>query len=383
MGFNIGIVMRLFKLSLVLFLGLVISSCAMVPGGDIFLSDIDQKASEETPSITTDEIEFQKITSANTKRITAKKRQAFRNLKLEEQVRNYIYKVGVGDVLKVVVWEHPELLNLGTKDAAIPVSGFEVDAQGNIFYPFVGLVNVVGKSTNDIRETLNIALSKYIENPQMAVSVVRFASKKIYLTGQIVKPLPIIMQKQAITLLDAVNLAGGVRPSADMNDIVVIRSGKRRHIDLYALMHYGDMRENILLADGDQIHVASQKPKFVQVLGQVGVPTVVPISAEGLNLAEALGAARGLNESSANASAVYVVRESFKKGKIAKVYMLDLSNMAAIVLASKFELQNEDLVYIAKAPIVKWNQFLSIIGPSLGVPDVINSAKDSAISILN
>ncbi|MCJ8324053.1 MAG: polysaccharide biosynthesis/export family protein [Rhizobiales bacterium] len=375
--------MRLFKLSIVLCLGLVVSSCALVPGGDIFLSDIDRKASQETPSITTDEIEFHKITSANTKRKAVKKREPFRNVKLEQQVRDYVYKVGAGDVLKVVVWEHPELLNLGTKDAAIPVSGFEVDEQGNIFYPFVGLLNVVGKSTYEIREILNIALSEYIENPQMAVTVIRFASKKIYLTGQIVKPLPLVMQKQAITLLDAVNLAGGVRPNADLDDIVVIRNGNRRHIDLYALMHYGDMRENILLADGDQIHIASQKPKFVQVLGQVAVPMMVPISPEGLNLAEALGAARGINESSADASAVYVVRESFKKGKIAKVYMLDLSNMVAMVLAAKFELQNEDMVYIAKAPIVKWNQFLSIISPSLVVPGAVNSAKDSAVSIFN
>ena len=72
-----------------------------------------------------------------------------------------------------------------------------------------------------------------------------------------------------------------------------------------------------------------------------------------------------------------------KKGKIAKVYMLDLSNMVAMVLAAKFELQNEDMVYIAKAPIVKWNQFLSIISPSLVVPGAVNSAKDSAVSIFN
>lgn len=373
--------MRFLSLIFILFSGLVLSSCATVPGGDVYISEADRKLSDQTPSITLEQIEFHKVTAQNTKGVVEKRRQPYRNSRLEQQVKSYSYRVGAGDILKVIVWEHPELLNLGTQDAVIPVSGFYVDSKGFIFYPYVGRFHVAGQSIFAIQISLSEALSKFIENPQLSVTVTKFASKKIYLTGQFVKPAPIVMQQQAITLFDAVVLAGGVTKIADLDDVVVIRKGVRRHIDLFAMVQYGDMRQNILLKDGDQIHVAAQKPKYVHVMGQVGVPVSIPISAEGVNLAEALGAARGINESSADARAVYIIRESFEIGKVAKVYMLDLSNMAAMVLAAKFELQHEDVVYIAKAPIVKWNQFLSVIDPSLEVPGQINGAKNSAQNI--
>lgn len=374
--------MRLFKLYIVICLGLLISSCALVPGGDIYLSEADRKISEQTPSITVEQIEFSKITAQNTKRKYTKLHEPHRNLGLEQQVKNYTYKIGAGDVLKVIVWEHPELLNLGTQDAAIPVSGFDVDSKGYIFYPYVGRFHVEGQSVFALQVSLSEALSKFIESPQLSVTVVGFASKKIYLTGQFVKPAPIVMGKQAITLFDAVIRAGGLKTTADLDNIVVIRDGARRHVDLFSMVQFGDMRENMLLKDGDQIHVAAQKPKYVHVMGQVGVPISIPMTAEGVSLAQALAAARGINEITANAAAIYVIRESHIIGKVAKIHMLDLSNMAAMVLAAKFELQNEDVVYIAKAPIVKWNQLLSIVKPSLGVPGSLNSVKASVQNIL-
>ena len=373
--------MRFFKSSLIIIFSLFLTACAVIPGGEVYISDADRKMSEETPSITLEQIEFHKITAANTSAKKTKRRQPHRNAKLENQIKNYAYKVGAGDILQVTVWEHPELLNLGAE--GLPAIGFLVDSQGNIFYPYIGRTHIAGQSIYTIRDQLSEALAKYIENPQLDVTVTTFASKKIYLTGEISRPLPLVMQGQAITLLDAITQAGGVTKNADMNDIVVVRKGQRRHIDLYAMMHYGDMRQNILLKDRDQIHVASQKPKYAYVMGQVATPLTIAVSPEGTSLAEALGRASGINEASADASAIYIIRESHKKGKIAKVYMLDLSNMAAMVLASKFEILSEDVVYIAKAPIVKWNQLLSVLNPSLGLPSTLNSTKTAVQAIFN
>ncbi|MBL1241141.1 MAG: polysaccharide biosynthesis/export family protein [OCS116 cluster bacterium] len=373
--------MRFFKSSFIILAALFLTACAIVPGGEVYISDADRKMSDETPSITLEQIEFHKITPANTMARKVKRRQPHRNAKLERQVKNYAYKVGAGDILQVTVWEHPELLNLGAE--GLPAIGFLIDSQGNIFYPYVGRMHVAGQSIYTIRDQLSESLAKYIENPQLDVTVTTFASKKIYLTGEIARPAPLVMQGRAITLLDAITQAGGVTANADMNDIVVVRKAKRRHIDLYAMMHYGDMRQNILLIDGDQIHIASQKPKYAYVMGQVAAPLTIAVSPEGTTLAEALGRAHGINEQSADASAIYVIRDSQVKGKVAKVYMLDLSNMAAMVLASKFEILSEDVVYIAKSPIVKWNQLLSVVNPTLGLPSTLNSTKASVQSIFN
>lgn len=373
--------MRLLKASLIAISAIFLTACAIVPGGEVYISDTDRRLSDENPSITVDQIEFHKITASNTFAKKAKIHQPYRNPELEQQVKNYDYKVGIGDILQVTVWEHPELLNLG--EEGLPAIGFLIDSQGKIFYPYIGSVYVAGQSVYTIREQLTKALAAYIENPQLGVTVITFASKKIYLTGEISRPASVILTGVATTLLDSITKAGGVTPNADMDDIVVVRKGKRRHIDLYAMMHYGDMRENILLIDGDQIHIARQKPQYAYVMGQVDVRRTITISPEGTTLAEALGRANGINEDSADASAVYVIRDSHKQGKIAKVYMLDLSNMAAMVLASKFEILNEDVVYVAKAPIVKWNQLLSIIDPTLDVPGQLRNTTTTILDVIN
>ncbi|MGL1920536.1 MAG: polysaccharide biosynthesis/export family protein, partial [Hyphomicrobiales bacterium] len=195
--------MRKFWFPAVLFSALFLSSCALVPGGEVFLSEADKKTSEENPSITLEQIEFHKITSTNTKRKLKRSGAPHRNTKLEQQVSSYVYKVGAGDVLRVIVWEHPELLNLGTKESVIPVSGFDVDNKGFIFYPYVGRFHVAGQSIFAIQASLSTALAKYIENPQLSVKVTKYLSKKIYLTGQVNKPIPQILNNQAVTLFDA------------------------------------------------------------------------------------------------------------------------------------------------------------------------------------
>lgn len=352
-----------------------------MPGGEVYISDADRKMSNETPSITVEQIEFEKITSSNTHPRKDKNRKPHGNAKLERQILNYSYKVGPGDILQVTVWEHPELLNLGQD--GLPAIGFMIDSQGKIFYPYVGRISIDNKTVYDIRDQLSEALSKYIENPQLDVTVTKYASKKVYLTGEIATVGPLVMQGRALTVLDAVTAAGGVTRNADMDDIVVVRKGQRRHIDLFALLHYGDMRQNILLQNNDQIHIAYKKPSYAFVMGQATNRLTIEVSPDGTTLADALGRANGINEITADASAIYVIRESHKKDKIAKVFMLDLSNMAAMVLASKFEILSQDVVYIAKSPVVKWNQLLSVLNPSLGLPGSVNSAIDSVEAIFN
>lgn len=372
--FSVVCLMRSVKFAFVTMLALLITACSTIPGGEVYISEADKKASAQTPSITLEQIEFKKITAQNVGTITIKKRIARRNPKLEAKVKNYSYTIGPGDVLNVTVWEHPELLNLGSQDAKIIVNGFLVDAEGYIFYPYVGRFYVKGKTINEVRSSLSEALAKYVKNPQLSVVISKFLSKKVYLTGQIARPLPQVLTDQATTLLDAINNAGGVNSNADLDDVVVVRKGRRVHIDYYAMMHFGDMRENVLLKAGDQIHVARKKTKLAYLMGQVTAPTAIPISNEIVTLAEALGRALGINELSADASAVYIIRKSKQKGKVAKVFMLDLSNMAAMVLASRFEIKPEDVVYVSKAPIVKWNQFMSVVSPSLsGIRDLITT----------
>ena len=52
----------------------------------------------------------------------------------------WAYKVGVGDVMSIMVFDHPELTLLVAPDRSAEDSGFRVQRAGTFFYPFVGQV---------------------------------------------------------------------------------------------------------------------------------------------------------------------------------------------------------------------------------------------------
>ena len=95
----------------------------------------------------------------------------------EFAVRREEYLIGPGDVIQVIVWDHPELTIPagGFRDAE--TSGQQVGEDGYLYYPYVGMVKAAGMNIPALRDVLTDRLSKYIANPQLDVRVVGFRSR--------------------------------------------------------------------------------------------------------------------------------------------------------------------------------------------------------------
>ena len=95
------------------------------------------------------------------------------------------YKVGTGDVLFIYVYGETERLSASlARGAAInPVFQKKVRDDGTIFYPNAGIIDVKGKSIEEIRLTLTDKLSDVLNNPQVDVSVSEFNSQRIVVSG--------------------------------------------------------------------------------------------------------------------------------------------------------------------------------------------------------
>lgn len=302
---------------------------------------------------------------------------ASQNLKLQDELANYSYIVGVADVLTVVVYEHPEL-TMPAGQYANPVdAGNLVDAQGNIFYPYIGPVHVAGKTVAQIRDAITQKLKRYIENPQIDVKVAAYRSKRTYVTGAVMMPTVLPIANVPITLLDAINQAGGIKDDADWRSVIITRDSKDERIDLYALYQKGDMSQNRLLQHNDIVHVPRNDATKVFVMGEVKRAATLAIQRSGLTLAEALGNVGGFDESTADASGIFVLRSSQQPGKLVDVFQLDASNSTALILATQFQLQPMDLVYVTSAPIARWNKIISLLLPTIKGLDELNNLENT------
>ena len=148
------------------------------------------------------------------------------------------YRIGPGDVLSIVVWEHPQLtLPLGPNRSPSE-AGNRVHGDGTIFYPYIGDLNVNNKTVSEVRELISQGLKKVIPNPQVDVSIAQFReSNQVYVLGEITKPGPLVLGMGRLTLTDAIAQSGGVdNVNANAQGILVFRHAPgNTDIDVFKL----------------------------------------------------------------------------------------------------------------------------------------------------
>jgi polysaccharide biosynthesis/export protein len=289
------------------------------------------------------------------------------------------YQIGPGDVLNIVVWDHPELAIVPagaslTSDASSlsPVgNGYNTSPAGLIQFPYVGNLKVGGLTEYEARDLLAKRLSKYFKDPQVTVRIQSYRSGRVYVDGEVRLPGLQAVNDIPMTLPEAVNRAGGFTPMADRSTVSISRNGSTVAINLPQLTALGINPSSILLGSGDLVRVLSREETKVYVMGEVTRPVAQTLRNGRLTLNEALGEAGGVSATSGDPRQIYVVR-SAPSGQ-PEIYHLDASSPVAYALAEGFELKSRDVVYVDPSQLVRWNRVISLILPSAAIVNTTSS----------
>lgn len=272
------------------------------------------------------------------------------------------YRVGVGDTLDIVVWDHPELTMPSSGAPSPEESGQRVQADGSFFYPYVGQVEAKGKTPAEIRDDLAVKLVKFIPDPQVEVRVASYKSQAVSVTGEVTKPARQALTDVPLTLLDAINSAGGLTELADPRKVTIQRGGDSYVVDLQAFLEDGVRDNNPLLRNGDVISVARVDLQEAYLLGQIVEPATIDLTHENVSLTQAVTRLGGLREDQADARGIFVFRDT-PNG--ITVYQLDATDPTAFLIGTRFVVLPQDVIYITTAPLYRWNRTISSLLPTL------------------
>ncbi len=166
------------------------------------------------------------------------------------------YRLGVGDLVKIVVYEHDDLT---TED--------RITDSGTLSFPYLGEVTVGGLTKAEAAKRITTLLSagKFIKDPQVSVRILQYREPKVSVLGQVNRPgrYPVEQYK---TVLDALADAGGLSPLAEDQVVILRREGDKTtkyQINLRTTIDTGNLRDLLTIQDGDIINVARAEQFYV------------------------------------------------------------------------------------------------------------------------
>ncbi len=185
------------------------------------------------------------------------------------------YVLGPDDQIVIRAIDSPEISD----------KPFLIGLDGNITLPLIGRVEAGGLTVEQLETTLNTRLKKYVQDPQVSVTVMEFRSQPVSVFGAVTKP-GVVQLRGPKTLYEVLSMAGGTSETAG-STLTVTRRRENGEIPLpgatidptgqfsTAELNVQEILEgknpaaNIQIKPNDTISVSEANSNMIYVVGDV------------------------------------------------------------------------------------------------------------------
>lgn len=258
----------------------------------------------------------------------------------------------------------------------------QVNAEGNVVVPQVGVVSVQGLSLEEAQEKIRLSLSKILTDPLLVVTLASPRPVQINISGEVFRPGIYNLNPTLPRIGEALLVAGGSTIAADLRQVQVRRrlvdgSTISQTVDLYAALQNDGSIPSLRLQDGDSLIIPRREvgtdegydrnlvarstlatPQIrVRVLNYAGGGLVTQTLPNGSTFVDALG---GINLDTANVRNIALVRFDPERGR-AVTQRLDGKRALEGDAAQNVPLQDNDVIVVGRNLIGRITNFLSTI----------------------
>jgi polysaccharide export outer membrane protein len=295
-------------------------------------------------------------------------------------------RIGIGDTVSVTIWEAAagglfgstlgDHLTTGSHSVTIPAQVVAND--GAITIPYAGRVPVAGHTAAQVQNIIQQRLAGKAIQPQVIVTVPESVNYTVTVSGEVVKGARIPLSPNGDRLLDLIAAAGGAKAPIYDTFVRLSRGGVTVTIPMERLVD--NPAENIYGWPGDVLTLVVT-PRHFSVLGATGENAQVRFNAARMTLVQALARAGGLQDQRADPDGVFLFRYeppavlhalhapplgTGPDGSSPVVYRLNMRHADSYFLAQRFPMQNNDIIYVANAPLNELQKFFTLLNTLTG-----------------
>lgn len=277
-----------------------------------------------------------------------------------DQLSVSVYEVGVSLFGGVTALGSP-IPTPETPTASAQRVTIQVDDDGRITLPYIGIVHVAGRTTADVNAMIQGRLREFSQSPQVIVAIADSPDNSVYLSGAVARPGRFKISSSRERLLDIVTLGGGPAVDPDDAELRLIRGMRVATIPLGALR--AEDIGNIFVSPGDRIEVVRRRRTFT-VLGASERVSQLPFDQARLTLAEAVARAGGPSDARADPRGVFLFRfEGQNADGVADpvIYRLDMMDPQSYFLAQMVDMRDKDVLYFAGAAANPASRFIGLL----------------------